>query len=242
MVAVLGATLRFMPAGTGIVTQKPATDGTQTSSRPIYRDRNLLLISAVILAMALAEGTANDWLPLVMVDGHGLDATTSSAIYAGFTATMVLGRFVGNQFVDRHGRAAALAVSAAFAVAGIGMVSLVDFLPIAILGALLWGLGVALGFPVALSAAAASGENPAARMSFAATIGYIAFLVGPPMLGFLGEQFGLRSALLVVLALVMIAAFATPAAKQIRTSPTAEDPDGSLTNSNLLADTDQTRN
>jgi hypothetical protein len=38
---------------------------------PFYRDFQLMLIGVVVLAMAFAEGSANDWLPLLMVDGHG---------------------------------------------------------------------------------------------------------------------------------------------------------------------------
>ncbi len=45
----------------------------------MWRDRRLLLIGAIVLAMALAEGAANDWLPLLMVDGHGLDAAPRPA-------------------------------------------------------------------------------------------------------------------------------------------------------------------
>lgn len=42
-------------------------------------------------------------------------------------------------------------------------------------------------------------------------IGYIAFLVGPPVLGFLGDHYGLRSAMIVVLAFVAVAVFLAPA-------------------------------
>ena len=52
---------------------------------PFYRDIQLLLIGVVVLAMAFAEGSANDWLPLLMVDGHGFSPTSGSLIYAGFT-------------------------------------------------------------------------------------------------------------------------------------------------------------
>lgn len=53
--------------------------------RTFYRDIQLLLIGVVVLAMAFAEGSANDWLPLLMVDGHGFSPTSGSLIYAGFT-------------------------------------------------------------------------------------------------------------------------------------------------------------
>ncbi|MGO4425643.1 sugar MFS transporter, partial [Streptomyces sp. MCAF7] len=84
----------------------------------------------------------------------------------------------------------------------------------------LWGIGASLGFPVALSAAGDSGDNSAARVSLAATLGYVAFLVGPPSLGQLGEHFGLRNALFLVLILVVAASFATPAARTPRPAGT----------------------
>ena len=81
-----------------------------------------------------------------------------------------------------------------------------------IAGAVAWGLGCSLGFPVGMSAAA-EGPHSAARVSAVATLGYVAFLVGPPLLGFLGEHFGLRGAMIVVLAVVVLASFLTSAAK-----------------------------
>lgn len=176
----------------------------------LLRDRRLLVIGAVVLAMALAEGTANDWLPLVMVDGHGFDPALGSAIYAVFAASMAIGRFSGGWFIARYGRAAVLCASAAAGAAGLAVVIFTDNQVAAGAAVVLWGLGAALGFPVALSAAGASGPNSAARVSFVATLGYVAFLVGPPVLGFLGEHFGLRSALIVPLALVVVAAFIAP--------------------------------
>ena len=81
---------------------------------------------------------------------------------------------------------------------------------------MLWGIGTSLGFPVAMSAAGdccGDRSETAARVSFAATIGYVAFLVGPPVLGLLGEQFGLRAAMIFVLILVTAAMFLAPAAR-----------------------------
>lgn len=176
----------------------------------LLRDGRLLIIGAVVLAMASAEGTANDWLPLVMVDGHGFDAALGSAIYAVFAASMTVGRFGGGWFIARYGRAPVLCASAIGGAAGLAVVIFVDNQVAAGAAVVLWGLGASLGFPVALSAAGASGPHSAARVSFVATLGYVAFLVGPPVLGFLGEHYGLRNALVVPLALVVAAACLAP--------------------------------
>ena len=75
---------------------------------------------------------------------------------------------------------------------------------IAIAGAVLWGLGAALGFPVGMSAAGDEPEHAAARVSVVATIGYVAFLAGPRPIGFLGEHTGTLRALTLTGGLVVI--------------------------------------
>lgn len=180
----------------------------------VWRERRTLAIGVVVLGMALAEGSAGDWLPLIVVDGFGLTATTGSLVYAFFGAAMATGRFAGGPLLDRHGRAPVLLTSAAAAVAGIALVSFAPGIALAVVGVLLWGLGAALGFPVALSAAGDDPVGAARRVSAVATMGYLAFLVGPPVLGFVGEHVGLRGAILLVLAVVAVSgSFARAVAK-----------------------------
>ncbi|WP_228282603.1 MFS transporter [Brevibacterium atlanticum] len=199
--------MRHVPVGTGQVPRSretiPAEAVPQSPSTPVWRDPGLIAIGVIVLGMALAEGTANDWLPLVMVDGHGFAAALGSSVYAIFAAAMTLGRFIGGPIVARFGRPTVLAVSAAFGLVGIGLVSLVDSQFVAAIAVLLWGLGTSLGFPVALSEAGDSGPNPAARVATVSTIGYLAFLVGPPSLGLVGEHWGLRAALLIPMAMII---------------------------------------
>ena len=168
------------------------------------RDRQLLILGVVILAMALAEGSANDWLPLLMIDGHNLNPTQSTLVYAGFTAGMTLGRFLGGYVVDRLGRVRVLRASAFSAALGLAMVIFSDNAWLAAAAVLFWGIGASLGFPLTVSAAG-DGNNSAVRVTIAATLGYMAFLVGPPALGFIGEHAGLRMAMLPVFIMVLLA-------------------------------------
>lgn len=178
---------------------------------PFYRDIQLMLIGVVVLAMAFAEGSANDWLPLLMVDGHGFSPTSGSLIYAGFTLGMTVGRFTGGWFIDRYSRVAVVRASALMGALGIGLIIFVDSAWVAGVSVILWGLGASLGFPLTISAASDTGPDAPTRVSVVATTGYLAFLVGPPLLGYLGEHYGLRSAMLVVLALVILAALVAKA-------------------------------
>ncbi|MET7689039.1 MFS transporter [Streptomyces sp. NPDC005483] len=203
---------RALPAGVGLSTQHDTSDSAPPSGPPVWTDRKLLLIGAIVLAMALAEGAANDWLPLLMVDGHGLDATAGSLVYVGFAAAMALGRFCGTFFLVRFGRAAVLRASAVSGALGLVLVIFSDNVAVAAGSVLFWGLGASLGFPVALSAAGDSGPDQTARVSLVAIIGYVAFLVGPPALGFLGDHYGLRTAMVAVLVFVASAILIAPAA------------------------------
>ncbi|WP_239159684.1 MFS transporter [Winogradskya humida] len=180
----------------------------------LWRQRRVLMLGLIVLALALAEGSANDWLPLLMVDGHGASPALGSVIFTGFALAMTAGRFAGEPLLARFGNAAVLRVSALVSAAGIATVVFADNVIIAGLAVALWGLGAALGFPVTLSAAAES-PDPTSTVGAVASAGYVAFLVGPPLLGFLGDHVGLRGAMIVVLVVVAAAATLTSAAKPL---------------------------
>ncbi|GAB2825308.1 MFS transporter [Actinocorallia aurea] len=206
---VFACAIPRVPDGTG---RSPRTTAeTAVRGAAPWRDARLLAIGGVILAMALAEGSANDWLPLLMVDGHGLDPALGSAVYTVFAAAMTAGRFAGGPVLRRWGTAKVLAASAVSGIIGLAIVAGSDSQVLAGAAVILWGLGAALGFPVALSAAGESGPDSAARVALVSTIGYVAFLAGPPALGYLGETVGLRGAMLVPLAFLATAFFLTPA-------------------------------
>lgn len=182
----------------------------------IWKDTRTLLIGLIVLGMAFAEGSANDWLSLAAVEGHGVDKPTGAVVFGVFVTAMTVGRLAGVKVLDRYGRVPVLRASAGLAAIGLLVFIFVPVLWIAIVGVVLWGLGAALGFPTGMSAAADDPRTAAARVSAVATIGYCAFLVGPPLLGFLGEHFGLLHALLLVLVLIVIAGFASGAAREPR--------------------------
>ncbi len=185
----------------------------------IWRDPRTLLIGLVVLGMAFAEGSANDWLALAMVDGHGTSKVTGALVLGIFVASMTVGRFAGVTLLDRFGRVPVLRGSAILAAIGLVMVIFVPILWLSIVGVVFWGLGASLGFPVGMSAAADDPKTAAARVSAVATIGYFAFLVGPPVIGFLGQHFGLLHALLIVLVLAAVAGIASGAAREHPPAP-----------------------
>jgi fucose permease len=186
----------------------------------VWKEPRTLAIGLIALGMAFAEGSANDWLALAMVDGRGLTHAEGALWFGFFTAGMLAGRISGVYLLDRFGRVPILQVFAAIALVGLTLVILVAQPILSIVGVLLWGLGSSLGFPVAMSAAADQAEGSAARVSAVATVAYGAFLIGPPLIGGLGEVTGLLTALWVVVALIAVSFLSTPAAKPPRRDST----------------------
>ncbi len=196
----------------------PAAAGGWRQRLGIWRDRRTLLIGLIVLGMAFAEGSANDWLALAIVDGHHVSNATGALVFGLFVTAMTVGRVLGGPVLDRFGRVAVLRATGALAAVGLVVVIFVPNPVVAAVGVVVWGLGASLGFPVGMSAAADDPKTAAARVSAVATIGYCAFLVGPPVIGLLGQHIGLLHALLVVLVLVAVAALASGAAREAHRS------------------------
>src|SRR6476619_7015953 len=172
-----------------------------------------LLIGLVVLAAAFTEGTANDWVAVALSDGYGLDRWIGVVGFAVFLTAMTAGRLLGTRVLDRRGRVPVLRVL--FVSAVVGCLLVVSGGPVlAFVGAAIWGVGASLGFPVGMSAAADDPRRAAARMSVVSTIGYTAFLAGPPLLGFLGDHVGVLHSLLVVGAMAVVALVAIPAVRE----------------------------
>lgn len=179
-----------------------------------WLDARVVLIGLIMLGMSFAEGSANDWLALAAVDGHGLSNTAGAVVFGVFVAAMTVGRVIGGPLIDRFGRVRVLRISAATAIVGLGVFIVSPWPEAAVAAVVLWGLGSSLGFPVGMSAAADEPLKAAARVSAVATMGYVAFLAGPPVIGLIGQHVGLLNALILVLVLIVVAGLAAPAARR----------------------------
>ena len=180
-----------------------------------WTEPRTLMIGVMVLAMALTEGIANDWLAVAMVDGYDAPAWLGAAAFALFVTAMTAGRVTGTFLLDTFGRLPVLWSSMGVAAIGVLLVVLGQVGALVTIGIVLWGLGAALGFPVGMSAAADDPVKAPARVSVVSTIGYTAFLGGPPLLGFLGHHFGVLNALLVVSVVLLPSALAVPAARKV---------------------------
>jgi MFS family permease len=174
-----------------------------------------LLIGLLTLCFAFTEGSANDWLAVALVDGHHSGETLAALGYGVFVAAMTVGRLSGTALLIRYGRVPVLRVTAVLALAGLLMVILGPNLPVVFAGAVVWGLGASLGFPVGMSAAADDPVRAATRVGVVSSIAYTAFLAGPPLIGLLAQHIGILRGLFVVVGALIVGLMATGAARPL---------------------------
>jgi predicted MFS family arabinose efflux permease len=169
--------------------------------RALVRDPRLIGLGVMTFCAAWAEGAANDWLALMLTDERGASEALAALGFAVFAGAMTLGRAAGNKVVSSFGRVRSLRAGAVVSAVGVVALLGIPVLGAAYVGALLWGLGISIGFPLAMSAAGETpGRGPSA-IATVATIAYSGFLVGPPLIGTLAHEIGLDRALWVVLGL-----------------------------------------
>jgi fucose permease len=214
------AARRFLPHARA----ETRRDGTAVRRSPLraWTEPRTLLIGLFVLCMAFTEGTSNDWLSLGVIGGYHTAAALGTLTFAVFLAAMTTGRWFGPPFIDRYGRVRVLRVCAATAFVGLFVIEAGGVLAAALAGAVLLGLGTSLGFPTGISAAADDPRYAPGRVSTAASIGYLAFLAGPPSIGFLADHVGVLRGLSVAGVLLIVAFLLCPVTAPI--SPSGPEP------------------
>lgn len=198
----------------GAETGEPPLDNKRKIAQA-WRDKRTLLLGVMVLGLALAEGAAGDWVALALADGHHQSDAAGAAGYGIFVTFMTIGRFAGTVVLDRFGRVPVMRWCSALAVAGLALFVFAPVPWLAYAALAVWGLGASLGFPVGMSAAADDPAKAAARVSVVSTIGYGAFLCGPPLLGLLAEHVGILHSLLAVMAVLVVSFLLSPVARKL---------------------------
>ena len=203
----------------------PAGERPTMSVAQAWREPRTVLIGLFMLGFGFTEGTANNWLAISLVDGYRASETMGAIGYGAFVTAMTLSRLLGGYAIERWGRVAVLRGTVLSGAAGVLLVLAHVAVPVALVGGLLWGAGASLGFPIGMSAAADDPVRSAIRVSVAGSIGYGAFLAGPPLIGVLAEHFGVLQALLCVFGALAVGLATSGAAAPLsgRPAPVAAD-------------------
>jgi MFS family permease len=209
MVLVIRAVREFLPDDSaddadGVPENGPSVTGLRRALTA-WSEPRTLLIGVFVLAFAFTEGSGIDWINVAVIDDYGASATVGTLAFALFLASMTAGRWFGPAWLDRYGRVPVLRLLAVISLVGLGLFVFGPNTAVAFVGALFWGLGASLGFPVGMSAAADDPAHAAPRVSVVASIGYCAFLGGPPLIGFLADRLTVVKSLSAVAVLLVVA-------------------------------------
>lgn len=197
--------VRSLPVETGLRVVTSNAIGNKVPQARFRLTQRVVLLGAGILVISLAEGGALDWLTLALVQDYHLNPAVAATIFTFFTAGMLVTRFAGDFLINRFGRSLVVRVCVGLGVVGILIVAVHADPILVLIAAFLWGVGVALGFPVFISAAG-DGPDATRNVSAVTAAGYAAFLVGPPLMGFIAERTSLLT-MFYVLALLLSLAF-----------------------------------
>ena len=172
--------------------------GAMDGEAPLFRlpSRAILLLCAMPLGSSVVEGAFIDWSAVFMRSVLDAPPLVIGVAYAFFSSVMAVTRLSGDAIADRVGDLAVVRCSGLAATLGIALFALAPSVPLAFLGAALAGAGVAIVYPLAVTAAARRpGRSPADNVAALTMVSFSAFLLAPPLIGFLSDALGLRAAL-----------------------------------------------
>lgn len=165
----------------------------------------VLILVAVTLSAMLLEGASLDWSAIYMRNVFASDPFVSGLAVAAFAFSHAAARFFADSIVDRHSPAAVTRLLCGFMAAGVLLVLVSPAPALSLAGFVLLGIGSSAIFPLAISAAAQRTDRPSAiNVAALAQISFVIFLVGPPLLGFIAEHWGIRWSFGVSLPLVVL--------------------------------------
>ncbi len=167
--------------------------GVGSSSFFVKPDRFILIYGLIAFGSMVCEGTMFDWSGVYFQKIVAAPAQWVTLGYLLFMGMMASGRFVSDRITHKLGIKKVLMASGICITCGLLMAVIFPFLITAGLGFMLVGLGVSSVVPLVYSAAGKSKtRSPGAALAAISTIGFIGFLLGPPLIGTIAEYSSLR--------------------------------------------------
>jgi MFS family permease len=192
----------------------PAVPGEHTQhARALPFSRPLIVLGVIAFCAMLSVGAMFDWSAVYLSGTLHTGAGVAAAGFATFLVCMTLGRSVGDGVAAHLGKARLMRSACSLAALGLTLALLVPWAPVAFFGLGLVGIGLAVPFPLVVSAAGRlSKQERGSAVATVTTWGYCGILAGPPVIGFVAKQVELRLALALVVLLCVLAALCAPVA------------------------------
>lgn len=166
---------------------------TQSNAFLVKPDKHLLMLGGIAFSCMACEGTMFDWSGVYFQKVVAVPPKQVIIGYTAFMSTMAGGRFLGDTIITRLGRQQVLKASGLLICSGLLLAVFFPYIIPATLGCMLVGLGVSAVIPVVYSAAGNSHQYaPSVALATVSSIGFLGFLLGPPLIGWIAQLFSLR--------------------------------------------------
>ncbi|GAB4965019.1 MFS transporter [Mycobacterium avium subsp. hominissuis] len=197
-----------LPLSRGLPSDPAPTAGKRTERPPrIWRSPTVMILSAVAFASFLCEGSASDWSGEYLGRVVGAAPAVAALSYVPFTLVMAVTRLGGRRLYRRISIRRLLPTLALFAAGGLCVTLVTADLTATFVGFAALGAGVALLVPAAMTAAY-SPSDAGTAIALVAAIGWVGYLIGPPLIGQLAQRAGLSVALVTVPVMMTLVAIA----------------------------------
>lgn len=185
---------------------------------PFAVPRGIVLLLAVLAGITfLVEGAVLDWGALLIIDRDLASAENAGVGYILFSVAMLVARLTGDRLVARIGGFATLVLGGLITTAGIATVLMATFVPAALMGFILIGLGAANLVPVLFSAAGRQTiMPPGIAIAAVTTTGYAGILIGPAAIGFVSDATSLVTAFWLLGVLILAVPFSAWQVARVR--------------------------
>lgn len=186
-----------------VANQLPIYHSSETELKSKTFSRLAPKLSLVILCITpfgalLLEGALMEWTAVFKRDYQNLPQVIVGLIFCSFTMTMALSRFFGDQLIDRFGINNIILISISFSLIGMLIYAQNNTITVSIIGASLVGAGIANIYPITITLAASLPGMQEKNVASVAFISFTSFLIGAPLIGFMGEYLGLETALTII--------------------------------------------
>jgi MFS family permease len=177
----------------------------------LHFSRPLIMLGVIAFCTLLSVGAMFDWSAVYLSGTLHTGAGLAAAGFATFLVCMALGRGIGDSLLTRFEAAMLVRSACSLAAIGLALALIFAWIPVVLFGLGLAGIGLSVPFPLVLRAAGhLSQRETGSVLATVTTWGYVGMLAGPPVIGFVADQGGLRLALALVVFLCVLAALCTP--------------------------------
>lgn len=176
-------------------------DEVMTEKRPLFAmpDRSLIALGMIAFCSMMAEGAMFDWSGVYFSKVVTVDSALTGIGYTTFMIAMATMRFIADGLSEKIGLKRILQVSGLLTTIGLLVAVTVPELMPALVGFFLIGLGVSSVVPMVYSAAGKSKTlSPGTALTAVSSLGFMGFLIGPPIIGFIAEATNLRVSFLAI--------------------------------------------